>query len=114
MKMSVTTAIGALSLSCLLGYNTCIAGELIRDAMIVEIANTYAAGADFAIRVEGGTGVCSGPGFIVFPAASAASAASFNQAFAIALAALASDRKVRIHNFVDNSCLAATFISVSR
>jgi predicted dinucleotide-binding enzyme len=104
----------AIPLLCFFGSGACIAGELIRDAVIVEVANTYSGGADFAIRVEGGTGVCAGTTFIVFPESRKASVASFNQAFAAALAALASDKKVRIHNFVDDSCSGASFISVSR
>ena len=99
---------------CFFGPGACIAGELIRDAVIVEVANTYNGGADFAIRVEGGTGVCAGTGFIVFPESRKASVASFNQAYASALAALASEKKVRIHNFLDDSCSGASFISISR
>jgi len=102
-----------ISVLCILVSGTCVAGELIKNALIVEVANTSQGGADFAVRLEGGTGVCVGE-WIVFPESSKASVASFNQAFAVALAALAAEKKVRIHNFTDNSCSGANFISVIR
>lgn len=93
----------------------CNAGELVVDASILEVANTNTGDASFAVKIQGGTGVCAGSSvWIVFPEVRKASDASYNQAFAAALAALASDMKVRIHNFVDNSCGGATFISISK
>lgn len=103
--------------ACLLSltFTAVQAGELVRDAMIAEVSNTNNDDASFAIRIEGGTGVCSGPSvWIVFPQIRSASDASYNQAFAAALAALAAEKKVRIHNFDDNTCAGANFISVSR
>jgi len=89
------------------------AGELIQGATVVEVANTYNNGADFAIKVEGGTGVCSTASYIVFPESKQQSADSNKQAFSIALTALTTGRKVRIHNFEDNACDGANFISIT-
>jgi hypothetical protein len=105
----------AATVLCLVASSGCLAGELVRDASVIEVANTNNGDASFAVRVEGGTGVCAGTSvFIVFPESRKASVASYNQAFAAALAALASNKKVRIHNFVDDSCSGASFISISR
>ena len=50
-----------IKLVCFLGLSwfslTCIAGELMRDAYIAEVANTYSNGAGFAVRMNGGTGI---------------------------------------------------------
>ena len=92
---------------------TCQAGELLRDGTVVEVANTYGGAADFAIRVTGGTGVCANNVWIVFPESKAVSANSYKQAISTALLAFSANKKVRIHNFEDNNCYGANFISVS-
>jgi len=89
------------------------AGELVRDATVVEVANTNSNGADFAVRLEGGTGICSTANVIVFPESKKQSADSYKQSFSIALAALTTGAKVRIHNFEDDSCNGANFIAIS-
>ena len=91
----------------------CLAGELIRNATVLEVANSYGGGADFAIKVTGGTGVCATNEWIVFPESKAVSANSYKQAIATALLAFSAKKKVRIENFEDNNCFAANFISVS-
>lgn len=92
------------------------AGELIRDAVIKEVANTNNNGPDFALILEGGTGVCVSPTrtVITFPESKKQSDASYAQAFSIALTALTTESTVRIHNFEDDSCDGANFISVTR
>ncbi len=89
------------------------AGELVRDAIVVEVANTYNNGADFAVRLEGGTGICSAAIWIVFPESKKQSVDSYQQAFAIALSALTTGTRVRVHNFEDDSCDGANFISIT-
>jgi Family of unknown function (DUF5992) len=96
-----------------LASSTVIAGELVRDATIVEVTNTAYGGAEFAVRLSGGTGVCVGTPFIVFPEAKASSATSHKQAIANSLLAFSTGKKVRIHNFQDDSCNGANFISIS-
>ena len=88
------------------------AGELIRGGLIAEIGNTYSNGKDFAIKVEGGSGLCNT--WVVFPENKAASPSNHEQAFQIALTAAANNKKVRIHNFDSNSCEGANFISLMR
>ena len=93
-----------------------MAGELIRDATIIEVANTNNNGADFAIMLQGGTGPCLSPirTVITFPESKKQSDESYSQSFTIALTALANGMKVRVHNFEDNSCTGANFISISK
>ena len=88
------------------------AGELTKDATVLEVANHATGGKNFAVKIEGGTGVCTG--WVYFFEEQAPSAATYNQAFSIALTALTAGKKVRIHNYTDDSCTGATFISLSR
>jgi hypothetical protein len=104
---------GSVGLALSLASCSCLCGELLRDASITEVANTSSGGADFAVRTAGGVGVCANAPFIVFPEAKAASAASNKQAIATALLAFTTGKKVRIHNFQDDSCSGANFISIS-
>lgn len=92
----------------------CIAGQLIMNAVILEVANASNNGPDFALKLEGGTGVCSTSTWIIFPENKKQSDDSYKQAFSIALTALTTGNKVRIHNFEDDSCSGANFISISR
>ena len=94
------------------GYS--VAGELIINAEIVEVANTYGGEQDFTVRLEGGTGICSSSPWIIFPESKKQSDASYQQAFSIALAAMTTGKKVRIHNFESDSCYGANFISITR
>ncbi len=104
-----------ITLSITLSLNT-NAGELIRDATVIEVANTASNGADFAVILQGGIGVCLHPTrtLIKFPEAKKQSDDSYKQSFSLALSALATGMKVRIHNFEDDSCSNANFISVSK
>ena len=103
----------SLAFACAIAPCTIFAGELVRDATVTEVANTAFGGAEFAVRLSGGTGVCAAATFIIFPEAKAASAASNKQAIATALLAFSTGKKVRIHNFQDDSCVGANFISIS-
>jgi hypothetical protein len=90
-----------------------LAGELTKGATILEVANHATGnGKNFAIKVEGGVGPCTG--WIYFLEDSAASPAAYSQAFSIALTALSADKKVRVHNFIDDACIGAKFISISK
>lgn len=95
---------------------TANAGELIRDATIIEVSNTNNNSADFAVVLQGGTGSCVSPTrtIIVFPESKKQSDESYSQSFSIALAGLANGMKVRVHNFEDDSCSGANFISLYR
>jgi hypothetical protein len=89
-------------------------GELVRNTTILEVTNTFNNGPDFAIRIEGGTGVCSTTSWLIFPESKKQSADSYKQAFSIALAALTTGHKVRVHNFSNNLCSEANFISITK
>lgn len=94
-------------------------GQLITKATIVEIANTNNNGKDFAVFLENGSANidCTGGSSryrVVFPESKMQSEASYNQVFSIALAAYVSGDKVRVHNFENNDCDGANFISISR
>ena len=90
-------------------------GELIRDATVIEVSNTYYNGPDFMIILKGGTGTCLSATrtMITFPESKKQSDESYKQSFAIALSALSTGMKVRVHNFESDSCLGANFISIS-
>jgi hypothetical protein len=93
------------------GAQNCFAGELVRDATIIEVASNVS-GADFGIRVSGGTGICAIDTWIVFPEAKAVSPTTHALAIANVMLAFSKGRKVRIYNYQDNSCSGANFISV--
>ena len=87
------------------------AGELVKGATILEVASSASNKDVFYIQLSGGTGPCAN-GSIIFPAAKSQSKESHNQAFSIALAAVTSSRKVRVHNYENDSCYGANFIGI--
>lgn len=99
------------------------AGELVRDATIVEVFSNAGLHADnFGVRVQGGTGACANT-LIFFPKAKALTGATspksvsietYNQWFSLASMALATGMKVRIHNYDDDNCYFAEMIAVSK
>jgi hypothetical protein len=90
----------------------CLGGELTKGSTVLEVASNGSNAANFAVKVTGGTGLCSG--WIYFPEVKVSSITTYNQSFTLATMALAADKKVRIHNYSDNSCTGADFISVSK
>ena len=104
---------------CLCVPVICFAGQLITGATVIEVANTSYNSPDFAVIVEGGIPTpnnCEQGGRIIFtfPEAKKQSDESYKQAFTIALTALSTGKTVRIHNFEDDSCSGANFISISK
>jgi len=89
------------------------AGNLVTGAKVLEVADTYSHDATFAVKVEGGKGICVNT-WLVFPESKAPSVASHNQAFSIALTALTTDKIVRIKSFDDDLCSGATTIIISK
>ncbi|MCW8949149.1 MAG: DUF5992 family protein, partial [Sedimenticola sp.] len=57
----------------------CFAGELVTNATVLEVASNGSNATNFAVKVEGGSGLCSG--WIYFSEAKAPSIASYNQSF---------------------------------
>ena len=95
----------------LLGSASALAGELVNGATVVEIANNNS-GAEFVIKTSGGSGICTNT-FITFPESRAPSPTAHKHGIANAMLAFVAGKKVRVHNFIDNSCSGASFISVS-
>lgn len=108
MRILKLIAIALISLPTM-----CFAGELTKGATVLEVANHATGnGKYFAVKVDSGVGPCNG--WIYFQEDGAASLATYNQAFSIALTALTADKKVRIHNYLSDSCVGASFIAISR
>lgn len=88
------------------------------NATIIDVASSIDNGASFAVLLSGGTGKCTvgvngvGP-WVAFPEAKAQSPTAYRHSYALALLALSSGKKVRIHNYTDDNCYGANFISVS-
>ena len=102
----------ALAISGLFIFSSvAFAGELVKGATILEVASSASNEDVFYIRLSGGTGPCANSS-VIFPAVKSQSKDSHNQAFSIALAAVTSARKVRIHNYENDSCYGANFISI--
>ena len=90
------------------------AGEVVKDAEIVLVGNTANGQDDFFIRVQGGAGPCV-DSLIKFPRSAAATRELHDRAYSLALAAFAmGNKKVRVFNFVDDSCATASYIEMSR
>ena len=87
------------------------AGELVRNAVITEVASSGDNKDVFYVKLKGGTGPCAN-GSVEFPANKSQSEKSYNQAFSIALAAAMSGKMIRIHNYSNNECSGANFIGV--
>ena len=91
--------------------NSALGGELVNGATIEEVANTSSNTKVFFIRIKGGVGPCANK-FMTFPASKSQSPESYERAFSIALAATASGKRIRVHNYDDNDCNGASFISM--
>ncbi|MBO2587799.1 hypothetical protein I6M24_16220 [Shewanella algae] len=96
-----------------------VAGELVKNVQLLEVASHATNGSEnFAVLIDGGDGICAGTPkakrWIYFPEAKFNSIASYNQSFSLALTALTTGKYVRIHNYSDNLCTGADFISISK
>ena len=95
------------------GTSTVYAGSIATDVQIQSVANTQGNQTQFSIVVTGGSGPCSGQ-TINFPVWAAVDADSHKRAYAATLMAFAMGAKVSIWNYVDNGCLAAAYIVVTK
>ena len=94
-------------------------GELVKNVQLLEVASHASKGTkNFAVLINSGDGICAGTSakrkWIYFPEDKFPSIASYNQSFSLALTALTAGKNVRIHNYADDSCIAADFISISK
>ena len=89
------------------------AGEYIAvKSTITGVANTNGNGENFTVWVKDGTGPCGHNAGITFPISAAGSEKVFERAYATALAAYMSGKKVTIHNYDNASCTNAAYIRV--
>ncbi len=90
------------------------AGELINNATVTSIANVGSNVDQFVVYYSGGAGVCATQGFIMFPATAAVSKEVHNRAYTLALAALTTGMKIRVHNYESDACDRASFVAISK
>ena len=88
-------------------------GDLIVNGEIIEIRNTGSNLALFEIVVTGGEGVCNNK-VIAFPASVAPTKEAYNRAYASALTAFTTGANIRVHNYIDDSCKKASYISLRK
>ena len=81
------------------------------EGTITAVANTNGNGENFTVWISGGTGPCANAG-ITFPKTAAGSEKVFERAYATALAAYMSGKKVTIHDYTGSSCTNAAYIRV--
>jgi len=91
-----------------------MSGHIITSAKVIGVGNTYNGSADFTIKLKDAVGPCSTAGYITFPESKKISDASYQQAFSIALSALATGQNVRILNFDNDNCNEASFILIGQ
>ena len=87
------------------------AGNLADQAIIKEVASSNGNGDVFYLRLGGGTGPCANLS-VDFPRSKSQSEQSYDQAFAIALAASMSGKRVQVYNYENDDCSGANFIRV--
>jgi len=90
---------------------TVLAGELAKNSTITEVTNVTNNIDAFAIKLSGGSGLCADE-WVWFPASKKQSDSAYNRAFTVALAASMSGKVVRIHNYENDDCKGANFISL--
>lgn len=85
---------------------------LVENAEVTRVTNSANNTDTFTISTVGGTGLCASTP-ISFPAQSVSHQEIHKRAFAIALAANATGKKVRIYNYVNQECNGAGYIELS-
>lgn len=89
-------------LTCLAAWIPVANAEyLIQSGTVTAVTNTIGNEEQFAIRVVGGTGVCTGASWIVFKLSTAASEKIYERAYAAALTALALGTAVNVYDYHD-------------
>lgn len=81
---------------------------IVKDAIIISIANTSSNQDTFTIWIEGGEGVCLNS--ISFPRTATSSNETHKRAYATALTAFTTGSKVWVHNYQGSDCNNAAFI----
>ena len=86
-------------------------GDILNSASISEVRNTSGNKDIFEIIVKGGCGLCANK-TIQFPRSAAGSKEIHDRAFSMALTAFTTGSKVRVHNYVNNDCRNASYITI--
>ncbi|UAB71656.1 hypothetical protein INR79_07095 [Vibrio sp. SCSIO 43132] len=100
-------------LPLLLFSTSALSGDIVTNGVITEVRNTGNNMDMFEIIVSNGTGPCSGK-TIKFPRSDAATKEIHDRAFSMALTAFASDSKIRVHNYRDDTCDHAVYITIRK
>jgi hypothetical protein len=106
-------ALTAMATVCLAATGSAVAGDLVTGGRVVRIANTGNNLNVFSVEVAGGSqNLCSNV-WITFPATAAPDADTYKRAYAAALVALTTGVLVRVYNYQNNSCDAASYIELA-
>lgn len=101
-----------LTLGIFVFSSSCYAGEVAKG-QIIEVANLIGQDKLFSIKMSpDSTGPCAGQWVKFKEENFAGNLENYKFAFSIALTALASDKKVRVHNYINDTCDGVTFIGV--
>lgn len=92
--------------------STALAGDLVIGGTIKAVTNTSSNQSNFAVQVAGGSPNNCATGWINFPLSAGADADTLKRAFAIALTAMTTGMKVRIHNYHGSDCNNASYIEL--
>ena len=105
-----------VSLALLFSLSVLANGQYIAtNAKIIKVGNTAGNGESFSVVATQGEGPCISSGSqinIYFPLYAAGSEKVYDRAYAMALAALASGKKVNIYNYAGASCDTAAGIEI--
>jgi len=88
------------------------AGDLVINGTVKAVTNTSSNLQNFAIQVAGGSPNVCGSGWINFPISAGADADAHKRAFALALTALTTGLRVRVHNYHGSDCNTASYIEL--
>ncbi len=86
---------------------------LATGATVTDVVNTSSNAQNFAIKTEGGSSICAGQ-WMVFPEADAANSNAHQRAYSTALTALSTGMKVTIYNYINGTCVRASYIHLMK
>lgn len=89
--------------------------NIAKGSKITEISSISGENKDsFLIRVSGGEGSCVDGTWILFPVSASPSKEAHARTYQTLLNAFDSNRKISVHNFVDESCNNASQVSLKK
>jgi hypothetical protein len=111
MKKAVAHRTAALALIALAVPHLAFSGYLVTTGTIQSISNTSGNNALFTITVVGGSGPCNGQN-IAFLAWAAPDADTHKRAYALAMLAFATGKRINVYNYTNDACTTASYIDV--